>query len=149
MSSIQRNKRAVVIIRVIGFAGLLLDDEPFRIARAAGNSSIDVVFSIAATWQPVFPIPEGLPADVAWQRFTLPLLKSLQKFISLLRRPVLDPCARRADLPFREARRSSFELHRRQFGGMCTTFRRTGKQDTGRDDKARRKCGQPVRRTTQ
>src|SRR5512134_4104935 len=108
VSSIQRNKRAVVIIRVIGFAGPLLDDKPLRIARAAGNSSVDVVFFIAAAWQPVFPIPEGLPADVAWQRFTPPLPKRLQKFIYLLRHPVLDPCARRADLPLRQARRSSF-----------------------------------------
>lgn len=80
-----------MVIRVIGLAGILFDDQPLCIAGASGNSSVDVVFFVAASRQPPFTILKHLSADIPGQRFAVALLERLEKCIHFLGRGAFQP----------------------------------------------------------
>jgi hypothetical protein len=78
-----------MVVRIVGFAALLLNDEAFCIARSAGCFPIHVIFSIAALRQAAFAIPKCVSSDVAWERGSIPPLERCQQIIRLLRRRAL------------------------------------------------------------
>src|SRR5262245_18259208 len=108
--SVQRKKRAVVVIRVVGLARVLLDDEPLSIARAPWDFSVDVVLFIAPAGQPAFPVVKHLSADIARQRYSVTLFERLEKCIGLLRRRAV----------------RLLNLRRRQVGGSSPARPRSG-----------------------
>lgn len=67
-----------MVIRIVGLAAVLFDDEAFRAARSAGCFPIDVIFPIAAMRQSAFPIPKFVSADVTREGGSMPLLERCQ-----------------------------------------------------------------------
>ena len=116
----------------------LLDDNPLRIARAAGNFSVDVVFLIAATRQPAFPISER-----PYRRRTrAAVLRSAVGASPAVHRPLPAPCvrspsaARRSAVPAVPARKP--RALRQQLDGVRPTLRRTARRCDSPEDAARR-----------
>lgn len=82
---LEGNKSPIVIACIVGLAGLLLDDEPFRVTRPTANLGIHVIFPIASSWEPPLSILKLTSSDIAWEWLPLPLLQLHQQVIGFLR----------------------------------------------------------------
>ncbi len=69
---------------VIGFAGPLLDDNPFRAARSSGNLRVHIIFPIASAREPALSILKHTAADISRERFALMLPDRLHQVFGLL-----------------------------------------------------------------
>ena len=54
-----------MIAGIVGLAGALLNDKPFRIPRGAANFRIHVIFAIAAARQPPLYLPNPSSSRVS------------------------------------------------------------------------------------
>ena len=79
-----------MIICVIGFAGILLDDETFGAARSARDLPINVILVIATARQPSFAIFKVSSSDITGKWFSVPFLYFCQQVIRFLRRRSFD-----------------------------------------------------------
>jgi hypothetical protein len=68
-----------MVTGIVGPASVLLDDDPFRIPRAAAYSGIHVVLAIVAARQPSFTILKHPAADISREGFAPMLLNRLQQ----------------------------------------------------------------------
>ncbi len=64
-----------MVIGIVGPAGALFDDDPFRIPRAAAHFGIHIVLAIAAWGKAMFAILKLTPSNIAWQGFAMPGLE--------------------------------------------------------------------------
>ena len=83
-----------MISGVVGFPCILLNHDPFRIARATGNFPIHIVFPVTTTRKPPFPILKCTSSDVARKRLPVALLERCQQIVRLFRRDLLSAIAR-------------------------------------------------------
>lgn len=73
-----------MVTGVVGFSGGLLDDDSFRIPRAAAHFRIHVVLSIATAGQSSFTILKYSASDISGKGFALMLLNGLQEVSGFL-----------------------------------------------------------------
>lgn len=73
-----------MVASIVSPAGVLLDDDPFRVPRTAAYFWIYIVLAIAALGKATFAILKRTSSDIAWQGFTVPGLESCQKIMRLL-----------------------------------------------------------------
>ncbi len=67
-----------MVTGTVGSASVLLDDDPFRILRAAAYFVIHIVLAIV-TWGKAPPaILKLMPSDIAWQGSAIPGSESRQ-----------------------------------------------------------------------
>src|SRR5690242_5315125 len=137
-----------MVLGVIGLAGVLLDDESFCVAPAAGNPSVDVVLFIASARQPAFPILKDPATDVAGKRLAVPPLERLQQCVSLVRRRTFNPRRRRGNFPVRQGRNGRLYLCRCRLDGVRPSLRGTGDRCDGPKSAARRENSQAGQSTT-
>src|SRR5512140_563106 len=71
---IQWHKRSVMVAGIVGPASILLDDDPFRIPRAAAYFGVYIVLAIAAHGKAPFAILKHPAADISRQGLALTLL---------------------------------------------------------------------------
>jgi hypothetical protein len=69
---------------ILGPASVLLDDDPFRIPRAAAYFGIHMVLAIVTVRQSSFPILKRPAADMSREGFALMLLNCLQQVFAFL-----------------------------------------------------------------
>ena len=69
---------------VIGPAGVLFNDDPFRIPRAATYFGIHIVLAIVTARQPSFTILKRPAADISGEGFALMLLNCFQQVFGFL-----------------------------------------------------------------
>jgi hypothetical protein len=67
-----------MVIGIVGPAGILLDDDPFRIPRAAAYFGIHIVLAVVTARQPSFPILKRSATDISRESVALMLLNCLQ-----------------------------------------------------------------------
>ena len=65
-----------MVTGIVGPAGVLLNDDPFRISGAASHFGIHVVLAIAPRWKKALTILKGAPSDIAWQGFAIAALEA-------------------------------------------------------------------------
>ena len=75
---IQWSERSVMVTGIVGHSGILFDDDPFRIPRAAAYFGIHIVLAIVTARQPSFPILKRPAADISREGVALKLLNCLQ-----------------------------------------------------------------------
>jgi len=73
-----------MVTGIVGSASVLLDDDPFRTPRLAGNSGIHIVLAIVTARQKSFPILKRPAADISREGFALMLLNRLQQVFGFL-----------------------------------------------------------------
>ena len=73
-----------MIIGVVGLSGILFDDDPFRIPRAAAYFWIHIVLAIVTARQPSFTILKRPASDISRKGLALMLLNSLQQTLGFL-----------------------------------------------------------------
>ncbi len=73
-----------MVTGIVGPASVLLDDDPFRIPRAAAYFGIHIVLAIATARQSSFPILKRPAADISREGFALMLLNCLQQVFGFL-----------------------------------------------------------------
>ena len=73
-----------MVTGVVGPAGILLDDDSFRIPRAAAYFGIHIVLSIAAARQSSFTILKYPASDISGEGLALMLLNGLQEVSGFL-----------------------------------------------------------------
>ena len=81
---IQWNERSVVVTGIVGPSGVLFDDDPFRIPRAAAYFWIHIVLAIVTARQSSFTILKRPAADISREGFALMLLNCLQQVFGFL-----------------------------------------------------------------
>jgi hypothetical protein len=69
---------------VVGLSGILFDDNPFRIPRAAAYFWIYIVLAIAAWGKVMLAILKYPTADISREGFALMLLNCLQEAFGFL-----------------------------------------------------------------
>ena len=74
-----------MVISIVGPAGILLDDDPFRISRAATYFWIYIVLAVVTARQPSFPILKRSATDISGESLALTLLNCLQQVFGFLR----------------------------------------------------------------
>lgn len=79
-----------MVIGIVGLAGILLDDDPFRIPRAASHFGIHIVLAIVTERQPSFPILKRSATDISGESFAFTLLNCPQQVFGFLRRILRD-----------------------------------------------------------
>ena len=89
-----------MVTGVVGLPGILLDDDSFRIPRAAACFRIHIVLSIVTARQPSFTILKRPATDISREGFALMLLNGLQQIFGFLQGV------------FRDALQWSIERHR-------------------------------------
>jgi hypothetical protein len=67
-----------MVTGIVGPASVLLDDDPFRIPRAAAYFGIHIILAIVAWGNATLAILKLTPSDIAWQGFAIPGLESCQ-----------------------------------------------------------------------
>ena len=73
-----------MVTGVVGPAGVLLDDDPFRIPRAAAYFGIHIVLAIVALGKPTLAILKLPAADISREGFAPMLLNCLQQVVGFL-----------------------------------------------------------------
>ena len=73
-----------MVTGIVGPASVLLDDDPFRIPRAAAYFGIHIVLAIAAWEKAPLAILKRLAADISREGFALMLLNCLQQVFGFL-----------------------------------------------------------------
>jgi len=73
-----------MVTGIVGPASVLLDDDPFRILRAAAYFGIHIVLAIVTARQSSFPILKRPAADISREGFALMLLNCLQQVFGFL-----------------------------------------------------------------
>jgi len=63
-----------MIPAVIGFTAILLDDEPFCIARSTRNFSVHIIFPVTSVRKTTFTISEFPSPVIARERDTVAIL---------------------------------------------------------------------------
>jgi hypothetical protein len=80
-----------MVAGIVGFAGILLNDDPFGIPRATANFGVHIVLAIAPRSKEALAILKGAPSDIAWQGFAIADLEACQEVMCLLRRGLFMP----------------------------------------------------------
>ena len=75
---IQWDERAVVVAGIVGSAGVLFDDDPFCISRAAAYFWSHIVLAIVAGGKAPLAILKYSAADISGEGVALMLLNCLQ-----------------------------------------------------------------------
>ncbi len=73
-----------MVTGVVGLSGILFDDDPFRIPRAAAYFWIHIVLAIVTARQSSFTILKRPAADISREGFVLMLLNCLQQVFGFL-----------------------------------------------------------------
>ena len=73
-----------MVTGVVGLSGILFDDDPFRIPRAAAYFGIHIVLAIVTARQSSFTILKRPAADISREGFALMLLNGLQQVSGFL-----------------------------------------------------------------
>jgi len=73
-----------MVTGIVGPTSILLDDDPFRIPRAAAYFGIHIVLAIMTARQSSFPILKRPAADISREGFALMLLNCLQQVFGFL-----------------------------------------------------------------
>ena len=73
-----------MVTGIVGPASVLLDDDPFRIPRAAAYFWVHIILAIAAQGKVPFAILEHPAADISRQGLALTLLNCLQQVFGFL-----------------------------------------------------------------
>jgi len=73
-----------MVTGIVGFSGVLFDDDPFRVPRAAAYFWIHIVLAIVTARQPSFTILKRPAADISREGFALMLLNCLQQIFGFL-----------------------------------------------------------------
>jgi hypothetical protein len=81
---IQRHERSVMVTGIVGSAGVLFNDDPFRVSRTAANFGIHIVLPIVAWGKAPFAILKYPAADISWKGFALMLLNCLKQVFDFL-----------------------------------------------------------------
>ena len=79
-----------MVAGIVGPAGVLLDDDPFRVPRATAHSRIHIVLAIAAQGKTPLTILKCPAADISREGFALMLLNCLQQVFGFLQRVLRD-----------------------------------------------------------
>lgn len=74
-----------MVAAVVGLAGILFDDDPFRISRPAAQLRIHIVLAITARGKAMLAILKRPAADISREGFALMLLNCLQQVFGFLR----------------------------------------------------------------
>jgi len=74
-----------MVTGIVGPASVLLDDDPFRIPRAAAHFRIHIVLAIMAWGKATFAILKCPATDISREGFALMLLNCLQQILGFLR----------------------------------------------------------------
>ena len=74
-----------MVIGIVGPAGILLDDDPFRVPRAAAHFWIYIVLAVVTARQPSFPILKRSATDISRESLAPMLLNCLQQVFGFLR----------------------------------------------------------------
>jgi hypothetical protein len=64
-----------MVTGIVGPAGALLDDDPFRVSRASAYFTVHIVLAIMTWGKTTFSISKLTSSDIARQGFALPGLK--------------------------------------------------------------------------
>jgi hypothetical protein len=75
-----------MIAGIVGLAGALLNDKPFRIPRTAANFRIHVIFTIAAARQPALAVLKIPPPDISGERNSFAFLQAFEEVLRFQRR---------------------------------------------------------------
>ncbi len=81
---IQWHERSVMVTGIVGSAGVLFDDDSFRIPRAAAYFWIHIILAIVAGGKASFTILKHPAADISREGFALMLLNCLQQVFGFL-----------------------------------------------------------------
>jgi hypothetical protein len=73
-----------MVIRVVGLPGIVFDDDPFGIPRAAAYFGIHIVLAIVTTRQSSFTILKRPAADISREGLAIMLLDGLQQVFGFL-----------------------------------------------------------------
>jgi hypothetical protein len=73
-----------MVTGIVGPASVLLDDDPFRILRAAAYFGTHIILTIVTARQSSFPILKCPGADISREGFALMLLNCLQQVFGFL-----------------------------------------------------------------
>ena len=73
-----------MVTSIVGPAGVLFDDDPFRIPRAAAYFRIHIILAIVATRQLSFTILKHPATDISREGFALMLLNCFQQVFGFL-----------------------------------------------------------------
>jgi hypothetical protein len=74
-----------MVTGIVGPASVLLDDDPFRIPRAAAYFGVRIILAIVAWGKATFAILKCSTADISREGFALMLLNCLQQVFGFLR----------------------------------------------------------------
>jgi len=74
-----------MVTGIVGSACVLLDDDPFRIPRAAAYFGVHIILAIVAWGKATFAILKRSAADISREGFALMLLNCLQQVFGFLR----------------------------------------------------------------
>ena len=73
-----------MVIGVVGLSGILFDDDPLRIPRAAAYFGIHIVLAVVTARQSSFTILKHPAADISREGFALMLLNCFQQVFGFL-----------------------------------------------------------------
>jgi hypothetical protein len=73
-----------MVTGIVGSAGVLFNDDPFRVPRTAANFGIHIVLAIVAWGKAPFAILKYPAADISWKGFALMLLNCLKQVFGFL-----------------------------------------------------------------
>jgi hypothetical protein len=73
-----------MVTGIVGPAGILFNDDSFRIPRAAAYFRIHIILTIVAWGKSPFAISKYPAADISWKGFALMLLNGLKQVFGLL-----------------------------------------------------------------
>lgn len=79
-----------MVASIVSPAGVLLDDDPFRVPRATAHFRIHIVLAIMAWGKATFTILKCPAADISREGFALMLLNCLQQVFGFLQRVLRD-----------------------------------------------------------
>ena len=73
-----------MVTSIVSPAGILFDDDPFRIPRAAAYVWIHIILAIVAAGQPFLTILKHPATDISREGFALMLLNCFQQVFGFL-----------------------------------------------------------------
>jgi hypothetical protein len=73
-----------MVTGIVGPAGILFNDDSFRIPRAAAYFRIHIILTIVAWGKSPFAISKYPAADISWKGFALMLLNCLKQVFGCL-----------------------------------------------------------------
>ena len=81
---IQGDERSVMVAGIVGPAGVLFDDDPFCVPRAAAYFRVYIILTIVAWGKATFAILKHPAADISREGLALMLLNCLKQVFGFL-----------------------------------------------------------------